>query len=906
MTKQLLGAIVVALSFVSLGKTAEPKDAALAKSASAMFAQLQMKTLPNGLRVYMLPIPGCPTVTTMVAYKVGACDEDKDQTGLSHYLEHLLFKGTEKLMPGDVDRLTQRNGGRNNAYTSEDMTVYHFDFAADRWQAALEIEADRMRNVRIDAKHEFEQEKGAVISELKGGEDQPFDLEYKAILPMLFGKNSPYSHPVIGEEKHVRGATAEIIKRYYDKWYHPNNAALVIVGGFDPAATSELVTKLFASIPKIDVPDRKPENKLPARTAQLRKEFPSKFDVPRAMIGFNTVKSGDKDDFALAILNSILTGGRTSRLYKKLVETDRLCSNVSSMNSTGRYSGWYGVMLEMLKGKDRAQAEKVMFAELETMAKTPVTEAELNRAKRGILAGYIYSKEDPHSLADVIAQTVTTHDEKYLATYLDKLMAVSAEDIQRVAGNYLTKPQSVVVWSMPAVEKATTTAEDKPEEPKKPNRLYRKPEASGASAVKLTDAKRVVLPNGLTLIMLENRRLPIVVANVSIKDVRLKEPAEKAGLGALVGSLLDEGTTKHTSDEIATKIEDVGGSMGFTSSGGSLKVLTPDTDLGLGLLFDSLIRPSFPKDGFERMKEQQLAEIEDDESQPRSRSQAAFSKIIYGDHPFGRSVSGKKETLEKLTIADCQAFHKSIYGPNVATVVVVGDFDAKEMQAKIEKLTADWAKATEVGVDVPAPAKIDKPVLKIIPDETAAQTHVYIGHLGIKRSDPDYYALLVMDNVLGVGPGFTDRLSSTLRDRQGLAYTVNASITGSASEQPGVFQGFIGTFPEKFLWVRDGFLKEIERIRAEPATPTEVEDAKKYLLGSLPFRLTSNDGIASQLLAAERFGLGFDFLDKYKTAVSAVTVADVQRVAKKHLDPSKIVITAVGPIDPEGKPLGKK
>ena len=200
-------------------------DAALVKTAQGMFKDLTSTTLDNGLRVYLLPVKGAPVVTTMVAYRVGSADEEKDQTGLSHYLEHLMFKGTGKLMPGDIDRLTQRNGGRNNAYTSEDITNYHFDFAADRWEAALDIEADRMRNVLIDAKHEFQQEKGAVISELAGGEDSPWDLEYKTILPLLWPKDSPYSHPVIGQREHVRGATAEVIKRHYDKWYHPNNAS---------------------------------------------------------------------------------------------------------------------------------------------------------------------------------------------------------------------------------------------------------------------------------------------------------------------------------------------------------------------------------------------------------------------------------------------------------------------------------------------------------------------------------------------------------------------------------------------------------------------------------------------------------------------------------------------------------
>src|SRR5437870_3267019 len=207
-----------------------PADSAALRAAAALYEGIRTETLPNGLRVYLKPVPGAATVTTMVAYKVGSSDEDLDNTGLSHYLEHLMFKGTDKIMPGDIDRVTLRNGGQNNAYTSEDYTIYHFDFAADRWEVALEIEADRMRNLRIDSKHEFEQEKGAVISELERDEDGPWELEQKAILPLLFPEKDPYAHPVIGEEKHVRGATAEVITRYYDRWYHPNNAALVIVG----------------------------------------------------------------------------------------------------------------------------------------------------------------------------------------------------------------------------------------------------------------------------------------------------------------------------------------------------------------------------------------------------------------------------------------------------------------------------------------------------------------------------------------------------------------------------------------------------------------------------------------------------------------------------------------------------
>ena len=221
------------------------------------------------------------------------------------------------------------------------MTVYHFDFASDRWQAALDIEADRMRNIRIDAKHEFEQEKGAVIAELDGGEDSPGDLEYKAILPLLFPKDSPYSHPVIGQREHVRGATAEIIKRHYDKWYHPNNATLVIVGGFDAEESLAKVKKLFAPIPKGELPARKAATTFKDRNGPVRKEFDSQFDQPRMLMGFNALAVRTAHDSGLDLLQHILADGRTSRLYRKLVEDGRIARTLMQQQLREEPPGWF-------------------------------------------------------------------------------------------------------------------------------------------------------------------------------------------------------------------------------------------------------------------------------------------------------------------------------------------------------------------------------------------------------------------------------------------------------------------------------------------------------------------------------------------------------------------------------------
>jgi len=690
-------ALLIPLTAPPAARAADPKaDAELVRTAQAMFTGLRTTTLPNGLRVYLLPVKGAPVVSTMVAYRVGSGDEEKDQTGLSHYLEHLMFKGTEKLSPGDIDRLTQRNGGQNNAYTNEDMTVYHFDFAADRWAAALEVEADRMRNLRIDEKHEFQQEKGAVIAELERNEDTPGDLELKAILPLLYPKDSPYSHPVIGQREHVRGATAEIIKRHYDKWYHPNNASLVIVGGFDPDDALARVVKLFGPIPKADLPPRKKATAYEDRAGPVRKEFESKFEAPRMIAGFNTTTVGDPDDPVLDFVQHILADGRTSRLYRRLVEDERLASSVDAANSTGRYPGWFSVSLDLLKGKDRKKAEELVLAELEKLAAEPVSDAELARARRKLLAGFVFSRESVHSLADRIAQ-VSAYPAgedvaKYYRDYLDRVLAVTKDDIRAAAKKYLTRKQAAVVWSVP--KEAAGAGEPqaqargflKSHPVAKANPVARAPGSPGtarqaggpASDFSLKDARRVVLPNGLVLIMLEDHRVPIVVGRASVADVRLREPAEKAGVAALAGGLLQEGTDKHSGKEIAALIEDTGGSFSVASSGGSFKVLTPDTKLALGLLFECLTRPTFPADAFERKRDQQLTAIDDLESQPDTKAAMLFKATVYGKHPFGRPSLGKKETVEKLTADDCRAFHKLAFAPNFTTVVLVGDFKADE------------------------------------------------------------------------------------------------------------------------------------------------------------------------------------------------------------------------------------
>jgi len=899
---------------------AEPVDPSLKSVmtvSSKIYDRIQVHKLANGMRVYLAPVPESATVSVMTAYKVGSADEELSQTGLSHYLEHLMFKGTDKMVPGDVDRITQRNGGRNNAYTTEDMTVYHFDFAADRWTTALDIEADRMRNLKIDEKHEFQQEKGAVISELAGNEDNPWDLESKMILPLLFGEKNPYGHSIIGATNHVKDAKAEIIKRYYDTWYHPNNCAMVVVGGFDPAVALETIKNLFGKIPSADLPKRKASGTPPVRKETVVRDFASKFETPRLLMGYNTVAYDHPDSIALDILQSVLTKGKMSRLHKRLVTKDELASTVEGAHQSGRLPGWFNLQLESMSREDLKKCQEQIGAEFEDIARNGVTPAELARVRRNILAEDLFQHESVHDLADMLARVAMLDDLDYLKGWQQSIVAVTSDDLKRVAKKYFVDARGVVIHSLPALEadKDKANAKDErlrrsldPTRAKPGMRSMRdkeQPKEMSGSDVSLSKAKTIVLPNSLKIILLENPRLPIAYAKAEVRNVRMYENAKQSGIAELLGDTISEGTRTRTAEQISEAIESTGGSMALNSDGGALKVLAPDLEAGLDLLLDSLIHPDFPEKELETKRELLLSAIDEQDSNPRAKALQTFKTLVYGKHPFGRSRLGEPEIVEKITRAELRAFHRRVFVPNNTVIAIVGDFNSAKVEKAILAKTADWKSGALPKLptaEVALPAKLTE---KIISDPNAAQLHVYAGHVGIRRENPDYHRLMVMDYILGTGTGFTDRLSSTLRDRQGLAYTVTAAITNDAGTEPGTFSAYIGTFPDKYRDVRDGFLGQVNRLRDEAPTKEEVESVQRYLTGSYAFKYGTGTTIAAELLELDQFGLEADYGDTYRKAIAAVTPAEVQQAAKKYLRPDRMVIVVVGPVDETGKALEK-
>jgi zinc protease len=371
------------------------------------------------------------------------------------------------------------------------------------------------------------------------------------------------------------------------------------------------------------------------------------------------------------------------------------------------------------------------------------------------------------------------------------------------------------------------------------------------------------------------------------------EPANRPGLAHLVGESLDEGTEHHDSLELAAAAERIGAMLEGNHRGGVVMCPADAHKDATELLREMVLEPDFPGREVRRVQAEVMTEIKAEEDDPRAVAARRFRKEIYGDHPLGRPPQGTSKSVARLSPKDLRGYHDTWFRPQGGYVAAAGPDAPEKTLDRLEKAFRHFRRKpvkheSPPDVDL-APAGRD--VHLPMPRE---QVHVFLGHLGIRRTHPDYYVLSVMDHVLGTGPGFTSRCSRKLRDEQGLCYAVSAGITASAGEEPGTFTAYIGTSPEHRQRAVDGFLDEIRRIRTEPVTAQELQDVKDYLTGSFVFGLERNSNLAAYAIRARRFGLGFDYIQRYPDVVRSVTVEQVQDAAARHLHPDRLVVISAG------------
>jgi zinc protease len=412
---------------------------------------VQKTVLGNGLTVLTKELHDKPIVASIIWYRVGSRNEEIGQTGKSHFLEHMLFKGTEKYKKGDIDLITLENGGANNAFTWLDFTAYYFTFASDRWQMALEIEADRMRNTTF-AEEEFDSEKQVVQEELRIGLDGPWEALENEVWATAF-RQHPYHWPTVGWLDDLEAATGADMKAYYDKWYHPRNATLVIVGDFNTDEALHRIEELFDSIPRgpevnplrITEPQQRGEKRV-----VVKKETP----VERLLIGYHAPAVADDDSYPLQIIEALLSTGKASRLYQRLIEQDQSVTVASATYSDHIDPSLFYIQAELKPEAKLAEVERAIYEEIDRLKNEAVSNAEVEKAKRQIEADLVMSNEEPLQQAILMGQYETIAFEervpeqargyKYLDTILDRIRAVTPEDVARAARKYFTEDNRTV------------------------------------------------------------------------------------------------------------------------------------------------------------------------------------------------------------------------------------------------------------------------------------------------------------------------------------------------------------------------------------------------------------------------------------------------------------------------------
>jgi len=406
--------------------------------------------------------------------------------------------------------------------------------------------------------------------------------------------------------------------------------------------------------------------------------------------------------------------------------------------------------------------------------------------------------------------------------------------------------------------------------------------------------KRIVLKNGMVLLLSEKHEIPMVTVSMAIKAGGVVEPGDKPGLASLTASLLTQGTTKRTANQISREIDFIGGSLSVSGgddyASAGLRVLKKDLKTGFDLLSDVLMHPVFDQKEIDRKIKETLAAIQQQKEEPSVIAGEAFTKAVFGSHPYGRTSDDVAEFLPRLTRQDVVDFYSMRYGPNDVIMAVVGDVTEKEIVSLLNEQFKGWKSADRTETDRNKPPVIGSVVVKKL-DKNITQANIAMGHVGISRENPDYYAVMIMNYILG-GGGFSSRLMDNIRDNRGLAYDVHSSF--SASKDPGPFRAWMQTKSESANESIDEIFKELKRIRTELVTEKELADAKAYLTGSFPLRMDTYSKIAGMLTAIEIYNLGLDYPQKYPALINAVTREDILRAAKKYIDPEHMVIVVLG------------
>jgi zinc protease len=855
--------------------------------------------LDNGLDVLLFPDKSKPTFTVNVTYLVGSRHEGYGETGMAHLLEHMLFKGTEKL--NDIAKLLSAKGGQYNGSTYFDRTNYFETMPASdenlRW--TLDLEADRMVNSRI-SKKDLDSEFSVVRSEFESGENSPARVLEERVMSTAYLWHG-YGRSPIGSKSDIEKVPVDKLQAFYRNYYQPDNAVLVLAGNYDEAKAMDWIKQTLGAIPK---PSRKltpTYTEEPTQDGEREVILRRVGDMQIVEAAYHVPAGSHPDSSVLEVLEAILDESPSGRMYKALV-TSKKASSVSGDIFQFHDPGLAIFRATLRKDGDLAEAEKIMLDVIDSIAKEPPSKEEVDRARNRLLKNIDLSLNNSENVGIVLSETASSGDWRLLFLDRDRIRKVTPEDVSRVAKTYLKASNRTIGRFIPEAKP------DRAEIPATPDVAAMLKDYKGDATVEAgesfdpspanIDARtvRATLPNGMKLVLLSKKnRGATVTAVLNLHYGDQQSLAGKAMAAQMAGAMLMRGTQKHTRQALTDELDKIKAQMGVSAQvngGASLSINTVRAGFvgALRLAAETLREPTFPESEFEQIRQSSLGSMEAQRSEPRAIIPTALyrhmSPYAAGDPREFTSIDQSIEGLKKLTLAEVKNFYSNFYGGSNAELVVVGDFDVSEIQKLASEAFGNWKSSSPYKM-------LMRDVMKVAAANQTIQTPdkqnaVFMAGMtmGLNYSDPDYAALILANTL--IGGSNQSHLWQRIREKDGLSYGVGSSITGGAKDDFGQFVVQAIANPKNVDKVEADFKDEMAKILNEGFPESEVASARKEFLEDSQVNRAQDRALAGTLARYEQFGWTMKRDAELEAKIQSLTPADIQAALKRHIDLSSV------------------